>query len=50
LSIVPLVAERATPTDIVASYPQPVIDAVRAAPEFAAATVREREFPLRTIA
>jgi len=46
---VSLVAEGATPTDIVASYPQPVADDVRAALEYAAATVRECELRLRTI-
>ena len=35
---VSLVAEGATPSDIVASYPQLVADDVRAALEFAAAT------------
>jgi len=40
------VAEGRTPTDIVANYPQLVVDGVRAA--FAYATVRERERPLRT--
>ncbi len=47
-TIVSLVAEGETPTDIVASYPQLVADDVRAALRYAAATVRERELPLRT--
>jgi uncharacterized protein (DUF433 family) len=47
-TIVSLVAEGETPSGIVASYPQLVVDDVRAALEYAAATVRERELPLRT--
>jgi len=47
-TIVSLVAEGAIPADIVASYPQLVVDDVRAGLEYAAATVRERELPLRT--
>jgi uncharacterized protein (DUF433 family) len=47
-TIVSLVAEGATPADIVADYPQLVVDDVRAALEYAAATVRERELPLRS--
>ena len=46
-TIVSLVAEGSTPSDIVASYPQLVGDDVRVALEYAAATVRERELPLR---
>jgi uncharacterized protein (DUF433 family) len=47
-TIVSLVAEGATPNDIVADYPQLVVDDVRAALEYAAARVRERELPLRS--
>jgi uncharacterized protein (DUF433 family) len=47
-TIVSLVAEGAIPADIVANYPHLVVDDVRAALEYAAATVRERELPLRT--
>ena len=47
-TIVSLLAEGATPTDIVASCPQLVADDVRAALEYAAAKVREHELPLRT--
>ena len=47
-TIVSLVAEGSTATDIVSSYPQLVVDDVRAALEYAAAAVRERELPLRT--
>jgi len=46
-TIVSLVAEGETPAGILASYPQLIVD-VRAALEYAAATVRERELPLRT--
>ena len=46
--IVSLVAEGETPIGIVGSYPQLVVDDVRAALEYAAATVRERGLPLRT--
>ena len=47
-TIVSLVAEGSTATDIVSGYPQLVVDDVRATLEYAAATVRERELPLRT--
>ncbi len=47
-TIVSLVAEGATPTAIAGSYPQLVVDDICAALEYAAATVRERELPLRT--
>ena len=47
-TIVSLVAEGATPADIVSSYPQLVVEDIRAALEYAAAAVGERELPVRT--
>ena len=46
-TVVSLVAEGSTSSEIVEDYPQLIVDDVRAALEYAAATVRERELPLR---
>ena len=46
-TVVSLVAEGSSAADIVAGYPQLDVNDVRAALEYAAATVRERELPLR---
>ena len=46
-TVVSLVAEGSSAADIVTAYPQLDVNDVRAALEYAAATVRERELPLR---
>jgi uncharacterized protein (DUF433 family) len=46
-TVVSLVAEGSSAADIVTGYPQLDVNDVRAALEYAAATVRERELPLR---
>lgn len=46
-TVVSLVAEGALAAEIVDDFPQLVVDDVRAALEFAAATFLERELPLR---
>ena len=46
-TIVGLVAEGASVEDILVDYPQLVAEDVRAALEFAAAAVAERQLPLR---
>lgn len=49
-TVVGLVAEGITAERIVAEYPQLTLEDVRAALEFAAAAVDERQLPLRTSA
>lgn len=49
-TIVGLVAQGRSVDEIVADYPQLAADDVRAALEFAAAAVSERQVPLRTSA
>lgn len=46
-TVVSLVAEGSSSVEIVAAFPQLDVVDVRAALEYAAATVRERELPLR---
>ncbi|MGK2886583.1 MAG: DUF433 domain-containing protein [Rhodococcus sp. (in: high G+C Gram-positive bacteria)] len=46
-TVVSLVAEGSSAAEIVEHYPQLVLGDVRAALEYAAATVLERELPLR---
>jgi uncharacterized protein (DUF433 family) len=46
-TVVSLVAEGSTAAEIVEHFPQLVVDDVRAALEYAAATLLERELPLR---
>lgn len=47
-TVVGLVAQGRTANEIVADYPQLTLDDVRAALEFAASAVAERQLPLRT--
>lgn len=46
-TVVSLVAEGSTAAEVVEDFPQLVVDDVSAAAEYAAATVLERELPLR---
>lgn len=46
-TVVSLVAEGSTESEIVATYPQLAIEDVREALHYAAEAVRERELPLR---
>lgn len=46
-TVVSLIAEGSSAAEVVADYPQLDVEDVRAALQYAAATVRERELPLR---